>query len=410
MTTDDTPGNHAHTVAIIGLGYVGQPLLQTFTNAGINTLGYDIDPICVADIQSRGFDATTDSTPLSRCDALIICVPTPLDDNHQPDMRHVESATQTIADILRPGQLVILESTTYPGTTRTRVKPILDQKHVPYHLAYSPERIDPGRDVDLSTIPKLVGGIDDASAHRAIALYQRAFQKIVPVASCEIAEAAKILENVYRAVNIALVNELKTTLTPMGIDIWQVIDAAATKPYGFSPFYPGPGLGGHCIPIDPFYLAWIAKQHNAPADFIELAGRVNHAMPDYVVSRTREAISTTPKADLKNKRILVLGVAYKPNVPDTRETPSLALIEKFDALGATVDYHDPYVPHFADRPTIDWQPDHLPQWLADYDAIVIATAHACYDWHAIGQHAKLIVDTRGVMRHIPSPNATIVSA
>ncbi len=429
-----------HTVGIIGLGYVGQPLLELFTRANITTLGYDIDPARVAEILSRGFNATTDSAPLAHCDALIICVPTPLKPSHQPDMRHVESASRTITNILQPNQLIILESTTYPGTTRTLVKPILDHHthtpHTPYHLAYSPERIDPGRDIDLSTIPKIVGGIDDASTDLAVALYQRVFEKIVPVASCEIAEAAKILENVYRAVNIALVNELKITLTAMDIDIWQVIDAAATKPYGFSPFYPGPGLGGHCIPIDPFYLAWIAKQHHTPADFIELAGRVNHAMPDYVISRIRTAIAphhhlheipseispsvsppirthrtdNNPPRDLHHKRILVLGVAYKPNVPDTRQSPSLVLIEKLDAHGAIVDYHDPYVPQFANRNTIAWHPDQLPNLLSSYHAVLIATAHSSYDWQTIAQHARCIIDTRGVMRHIPSPNATIISA
>ena len=414
-------------IGIIGLGYVGLPLLRAFHEAGFPVLGFDVDPRKIDQLErgesylkhlgedfvkamsaSDRFDATTDFARLGEADALLICVPTPLGPHKEPDLSYVEATADAIAATLRPGQLIVLESTTYPGTTRQIIQPRLEAKGLhcgqDYFLAYSPEREDPGRkDHRTQTIPKLVGGIDAGSGELAVALYEKAIAKVVPVSSAEVAEAAKLLENIYRAVNIALVNEMKVVLERMGIDIWEVIEAAATKPFGFQPFFPGPGLGGHCIPIDPFYLTWKAREVGLPTRFIELAGEVNHAMPEYVVQRTMLALNRHGKA-IHGSRILVLGLAYKPDVDDVRESPSFELIGRFRALGAAVDYHDPHVPathpmrHYGDlkMTSIEWSE----QALGRYDAVVIATHHSAYDWRRIAEHAKLIIDTRGVMRHL----------
>jgi len=436
-------------VGIVGLGYVGRPLLELFAAKGVPVTGFDADPERLKRVnippaleesaeQAAAPDApdeprraaaattqpevTADMSRLGEPDALLICVPTPLDAHREPDLQHVERAADAIAASLRPGQLIVLESTTYPGTTRSVVEPRLRKAGVCFGLAYSPERIDPGRRMDLSRIPKLVGGWDEASGDAAEALYRRVFERVVRVSSCEVAEAAKLLENVYRAVNIALVNEMKPMLLKMGIDVWEVIDAASTKPFGFEPFYPGPGMGGHCIPVDPFYLAWAGRQVGWPSTFVERAGEVNRAMPGYVVQRTMEAITGEPAASppppdplahdptpriaaLNDRRVLVLGVAYKPDMADTRESPSLAMLKLFDAAGAHADYHDFFVPRFAGRESVELTPEAL-----DADAVVVATAHTAYDWSEIARHARLVVDTRGVMRKASRGRAKVVLA
>jgi UDP-N-acetyl-D-glucosamine dehydrogenase len=423
-------------VAVMGLGYVGLPLLAAFHAAGFRVLGLDNDPEkiaalgrgenylkhlggnLVADMLKAGrFEATGDAGRLGEADAIISCVPTPLGEHLEPDLSFVEACADDIARTLRPGQLVVLESSTYPGTTREVMLPRLSAGGLKcgrdFFLAYSPEREDPGRkDYSTKTIPKLVGGIDAESGRVAAALYQRAVRQVVPVASCEVAEAAKLLENIYRSVNIALVNEMKTILSGMGIDIWQVIDAAATKPFGFQPFYPGPGLGGHCIPIDPFYLAWKAREAGMPTRFIELAGEINRAMPDYVVRKLVAALNEQGRTP-NGARILVLGLAYKPDVDDVRESPSIELIERLRRIGATVDYNDPHVAatHKMRRHDLRMKSVELtPAAIGSYDAVLIATHHSAYDWRMIAENAKLIVDTRGVMRAFTGCKAKIVQA
>ena len=354
-------------VGIIGLGYVGLPLAREFCRGGAQVLGFDINSKMVAVInqgrspikhianetmaemiKSGRFHATDDMTRLSKPDTLIICVPTPLTKNREPDMQYIVSTSQTISKYLRKGQLVVLESTTYPGTTREVMVPILEQSGLKaekdFFVAFSPEREDPGnKKFHTATIPKVVGGYGKESLERALSVYKVAIQTLVPVENCEVAEAAKILENTYRCVNIALVNELKMLFDRMGIDVWEVIRAASTKPFGFSPFYPGPGLGGHCIPIDPFYLTWKARQYGMTTQFIELAGQINTGMPHYVVEKVADALNERRKS-LKGSRVLVLGLAYKPDIDDVRESPSLELIELLKRKGAKVDYNDPYIP------------------------------------------------------------------
>lgn len=422
-------------VGVLALGYVGLPLARAFWQAGFAVTGFDIDPQKI-ELLNKGenylkhfgeafvremadsdrFEATCDFTRLGEVDAILICVPTPLGKHLDPDLSYIEQTARDIAANLRPGQLVVLESTTYPGTTREVMLPILEAAGrkcgEDLFVAYSPEREDPGRkDQSTRTIPKLVGGIDPVSGQLAHQLYACAVEKAILVSSAEVAEAAKILENVYRAVNIALVNEMKLILTEMGIDVWEVIEAAATKPFGFQAFYPGPGLGGHCIPIDPFYLTWKAREVGQPTRFIELAGEVNHDMPDYVVQRTMLGLNQQRKA-VNGARLLVLGLAYKPDVDDIRESPSFEIIEKLSELGAKVDYHDPHVPathrmrkHDLGMRSIDWSLDAL----ASYDAVVICTHHQWYDWQAIANHAQLVIDTRGAMRRVQG-KAIIVPA
>lgn len=423
-------------VGVIGLGYVGLPLMAAFHRAGFPVVGFDVDDAkvralkqgrnylkhlgedMVREMVSAGrFDATTDMNRLGECDAVISCVPTPLGKHLEPDLSYVEATAEDIARTLRPGQLVVLESTTYPRTTREVMLPKFEARGLScggdFFLAYSPEREDPGRkDHSTQTIPKLVGGIEPASGEVALALYRRAIKQVIPVSSAEVAEAAKILENVYRAVNIALVNEMKMVLTAMGIDVWEVIAAASTKPFGFQAFYPGPGLGGHCIPIDPFYLTWKAREVGLPTRFIELAGEVNRSMPDYVVQRTALALNERGKA-VKGSRILVLGLAYKPDVDDVRESPSFELIEKLEQLGATVDYHDPHVPqtHKMRHHDLHMKSVELTkQTLAGYDCVLVATHHAAYDWQMIADHARLIVDTRNALKNVKGRRDHVVGA
>ncbi len=412
------------TVGVIGLGYVGLPLARAFHEAGFKVIGFDVDPNkmtalnagenylkhlgedyvkCLAG--SDRFEPTTDFDRLGEPDALLICVPTPLGKHFEPDLSYVLDTTRAIAKTLRPGQIVTLESTTYPDTTRGEMLPILEAGGLKcgedFFVAYSPEREDPGRKShNTQTIPKLVGGIDPDSGELATALYKFAITEVIAVESAEVAEAAKLLENIYRAVNIALVNEMKVVLTKLGIDVWQVVDAAKTKPFGFQAFYPGPGLGGHCIPIDPFYLTWKAKEVGLPTRFIELAGEVNHAMPDFVIQRTVEALNGQGKA-VKDAKVLVLGLAYKPDVDDVRESPSFELIERLAKLGADVVYNDPHVPETPAMRKYNLRMNSVeisPDQLKKYDCVLIATNHAAYDYAQIAEHAKLVVDTRGAMR------------
>jgi UDP-N-acetyl-D-glucosamine dehydrogenase len=423
-------------VGVIGLGYVGLPLMRAFNAAGFRVIGFDVDQRKIdalhrgenylkhlgADyvkemVTSGRFDATTDVGRMGECDALISCVPTPLGVHLEPDLAFVEQTAIDIARTLRKGQLICLESSTYPRTTREVMMPLFQAKGlqcgVDYYLAYSPEREDPGRkDHSTQTIPKLVGGIDPVSGDIAVALYRKAIKQVIPVSSAEVAEAAKLLENIYRAVNIALVKEMKVVLQAMGIDVWEVIAAASTKPFGFQAFYPGPGLGGHCIPIDPFYLTWKAREVGHTTRFIELAGEVNRSMPEYVVQRTSLALNDRSKA-VKGAKILILGLAYKPDVDDVRESPSFELIEKLEHLGAHVDYHDPHVPATHKMRQHDLQMKSIelsPEALKSYDCVLIATHHAAYDWQQIADHAKLIVDTRNATRHVKGARDHIVQA
>ena len=408
-------------VGVVGLGYVGLPLIRAFVSAGFHTMGFDVDQGKVDKllagksyighiasewindcIHSKTFTPTADMKRLAEPDVLLICVPTPLSESRDPDLAYVEATARQIAAVLRRGQLVVLESTTYPGTTRDVVLPILAQSGLKlgsdYFLAYSPEREDPGNpNFTASGIPKVVGGCEPASARLAAAVYANAVVNIVPVSSCEVAEACKILENTYRSVNIAMVNELKMLFDKIGIDVWEVIDAAKTKPFGFQAFYPGPGLGGHCIPIDPFYLSWVARKHGMPTRFIELAGEINTSMPTYVVHRVIEALNEAGKP-LKGSRICILGVAYKKDVDDPRESPSFALMEQLAAGRAILTYNDPHVPKLPQM-----RHHNLPEmasspldakFLASQDCVLIATDHSAYDYDFIVKNSKLVVDTR----------------
>jgi UDP-N-acetyl-D-glucosamine dehydrogenase len=424
------------TIAIVGLGYVGLPLARALFDAGYGVLGYDVDTSKI-EMLGRGenymqhlggdlarpfaasdrFTATSDPKRLTDADVIVLCVPTPLGPHNEPDLSFVLDSTRLIAGVLRKGQLVVLESTTYPGTTRGEMLPLLEAAGLKcgtdFFLAYSPEREDPGRkDTTTSTIPKLVGGVDAISGDLAMALYTRVIAQVHRVSSAEIAEAAKLLENIYRAVNIAMVNELKMVLADMGIDIWEVIDAASTKPFGFQPFYPGPGLGGHCIPIDPFYLTWKAKEIGRPTRFIELAGEVNAQMPVYVIHRVMTALNDQSKA-LRGAKVLVVGIAYKPNVDDTRESPAAEIIELLGEHGAEVAYHDPHVPTF---PTMRKHNIDLVSATLDaptiqaHDCVLIVTDHESVDYGLLGEHARLIVDTRNAMDRVKEPKAPIVKA
>jgi UDP-N-acetyl-D-glucosamine dehydrogenase len=425
------------TVGVIGLGYVGLPLLQAFIAAGFRTLGFDVDrhkvdslnagesyikhvpSRWIADWVAQGqFQATADMQRLAEADALLICVPTPLNVSRDPDLSYVESTARMIAKSLRKGQLVVLESTTFPGTTRDVVLPILAQSGLQaghdYFLAYSPEREDPGNaDYSASRIPKVIGGLDAGSLRLATALYSQAVVQTVPVSSCEVAEACKILENTYRSVNIAMVNELKILFSRLGIDVWEVIDAARTKPFGFQAFYPGPGLGGHCIPIDPFYLSWLARKHEMSTRFIELAGEINTAMPEYVVRRVAEALNDRSKP-VRGSRIAVLGVAYKKDIDDPRESPSFKLMELLNEAGAILSYNDPYIPtlphmrHY--KVPLLTSSELTPEFLRTQDCVLIATDHSSYDCDLIVQNAQLVVDTRNATKHVAAGREKIVKA
>jgi len=424
-------------VGIIGMGYVGLPLVRAFARAGFRVLGFDIDPKKVKalnagrsyiehipskfirDLRRAGtFEATDDLQRLDEPDCILICVPTPLTPTREPDLTYVRRTAEAIAQRLRRGQLIVLESTTYPGTTREVLCPILEGGGLKvgrdFYLAYSPEREDPGNPTyRMETIPKVVGASDPRSLKVAVALYGYAATQVVPVSSAEAAEAAKVLENIYRAVNIALVNELKMLFDKMGIDIWEVIEAAKTKPFGYHPFYPGPGWGGHCIPIDPFYLAWKARQFGVTTHFIERAGEVNVSMTEFVAQKVAQALNERGKP-VKGSKVLILGVAYKRDVDDIRESPALPLIERLRELGAKVSYHDPHIPTFPplrEHPGLKMKSVTLtPALLRRQDAVVIVTDHSDYDWAWIVKHAALVVDTRDATRSVKRGRKKIVKA
>ena len=423
-------------VGIVGMGYVGLPLAREFCKGGARVLGFDINSKMVAKINkgispikhipnsqmremvaTKRFRVTESMGQLSKPDAILICVPTPLTENREPDMKYVEDTCRTIARFLRKGQLVVLESTTYPGTTRELMLPILESSGLKagrdFYMAYSPEREDPGnKSFRTSTIPKVVGGLDKASLDKALEIYGYAIDTMVPVGTCEVAESCKILENVYRCVNIAMVNELKQLFDRMEIDVWEVIRAASTKPFGFQPFYPGPGLGGHCIPIDPFYLTWKARQFGMPTRFIELAGEINTDMPHYVVQRMMEALNDRKKS-LNGSKVLVLGLAYKKDIDDVRESPSLELIELLKGKGAKVDYNDPYIPRTHKQRDYDLQMKSKAlsaRMLKSYDVVLIATDHSDYDYKWIVDNARLVVDTRNATATVRRGRNKIVKA
>ena len=414
-------------VGVIGLGYVGLPLIDAYISAGFKTIGFDVDQNKV-DILLKGesyiahiahqtisgwldkksFDATVDMGRLKEADVILICVPTPLTDSRDPDLSYVELTTQAIAGTLRSGQLVVLESTTYPGTTKDVLLPILNESGLEvgedFFLAYSPEREDPGnKNFTAGTIPKVVGGLEPNSLKLAAAFYEQAISSVVPVSSCETAEACKILENTYRSVNIAMVNELKVLFQKIGLDIWDVIDAAKTKPFGFQAFYPGPGLGGHCIPIDPFYLSWVARKHDMPTRFIELAGEINTDMPHYVIDRVAAALNDYSKP-IKGSKVGIVGLAYKNDIDDHRESPSFKLLELLLQRGAEVTYCDPHIPklpskrHY-DLPAMETQQP-SPDYWKSLDCVLISTAHSLFDWDEIVSNSKLVVDTRNATKDV----------
>jgi len=426
------------TVGVVGLGYVGLPILGAMHDAGYATIGFDIDAEKIAKLKrgesylrhpdpglvgrlsgSDRFTPTTDEGALAGADAVLLCVPTPLGPGRIPDLRYVERSTEMVARVLRAGQLIVLESTTYPGTTREVCLPILEREASvrglrlgwDYLLAYSPEREDPGRTSHTTrTVPRLVAGIDARSLRAASALYRGAIDTVIEVGSCEVAESAKLLENIYRAVNIALINELAEVFAAMGIDATQVVRAASSKPYGFQAFHPGPGLGGHCIPIDPFYLSWKARQIGEPTHFIELAGEVNQRRPRVVVDRVVRALNDDAKP-VRGSRVLVLGLAYKKNVDDVRETPAAEIIAELIAMGADVEYHDPHVSRFPRM-----RRHHYPlasvalsaDRLAASDCVVVVTDHDAIDWALVAESSILVVDTRDALGGIVSPRARIV--
>lgn len=424
MNSSSTPTTA--DVAVIGMGYVGLPLSLQFAGSGVKVLGVDIDESKItrlnngesyikhidsekiaAMIGGGCFRATSDFSEVARAGAVVICVPTPLSKNREPDISYVLDTGRAIAPHLREGALVVLESTTFPGTTDENLREVLEAGSgmvagIDFHLAYSPEREDPGNPASkVGEVPKLVGGLTEACLEKALALYGRSLKNLVPVASCRVAEAAKLLENIFRSVNIALVNELKVVYAAMGIDIWEVIAAAKTKPFGFMPFYPGPGLGGHCIPIDPFYLTWKAHEFECATRFIELAGEINTAMPSYVVGRVGEALNHASKS-VKGSKVLVVGLAYKPNVDDERESPSYRIMELLKRQGAEVSYYDPYVPVIGmTREHAQWAGARSVEWneevIGGFDVAVVATAHACVDYQQLGDWSKCVVDTRNAM-------------
>ena len=422
-------------IAVIGLGYAGLPLVEAFWEAGFVVLGMDTHPERVGRLlrgesylahvpaerirqllDSGRFEATSDEARLGSAHAAIICVPTPLTPAREPDLSAVTAAARSIARSIRSGQLVVLESTTYPGTTRGVVQPILEETGLrcgdDFFLAFSPEREDPGnRAFTTAAIPRVVGGVDEVSTRLAVELFAAAVRQVVPVSSAEVAEACKILENTYRAVNIALVNELKVLYDRMGIDIWEVIDAARTKPFGFQPFMPGPGWGGHCIPIDPFYLAWVGRKFGVPARFIELAGEINTAMPLFVVEKITDALNDRRKA-VRDSRVCVLGIAYKRDVDDSRESPGVELLQSLREKGAEICYNDPHIPTLTDtRHGLRLQNQLLSEaFLASQDCVVIAADHSVYDWDWIVAHAPLVVDTRNATRGVAHHRERIVHA
>lgn len=429
--------NRTALVGIIGLGYVGLPLAQVFSAKGFRVLGFDTDvskieklrrgesyighisPELIAEMRRNRFDPTSEPTRLGEADVVIICVPTPLTESREPDLAYVVNSAKAIAATLRHGQLIILESSTYPTTTRGVVLPILEatgsRAGVDFFIAYSPEREDPGNpNYSTSTIPKVVGGLEPRSLALAVSVYKEVVVKVVPVSSPEVAEACKILENTYRAINIALVNELKVLYDRMGIDVWEVIEAAKTKPFGFQAFYPGPGLGGHCIPIDPFYLTWVARQYGLNTRFIELAGEVNTSMPAYVVSKVTDSLNDSAKA-VRGSKVAILGMAYKKDVDDPRESPSFELMEQLVNKGAIVTYNDPHIlllPRMRNWPHIEsLQSQPLTEeYLAAQDCVLIATDHTAYDYDFIVNHSQLVIDTRNATKCVTAGREKIVRA
>ncbi len=429
--------NQSAVIGVVGLGYVGLPLILAYVRAGFQVIGFDIDPAKisalgagrsyfkhipneqVASAQESGrLVATGDFSLVARVDAVIVCVPTPLDRHFEPDLSYVRDTLDAVCPRLNPGAIVSLESTTYPGTTVEEIIPRVEARQlVPgesVFVVYSLEREDPGNlQFSAANVPKIVGGHTPTCMAAGEALYAAAFDQVVPVSSTEVAELTKLLENIYRSVNIGLVNELKIVADAMGIDIWEVIRAAATKPFGFTPFYPGPGLGGHCILIDPFYLTWKAREFGVHTRFIELAGQINRSMPEYVVQRTMIALNEREKT-VKGSRVLLIGLAYKPDVDDTRESPTFELLDRFQALGAEVAYHDPHVPEIGPtRKNARWQGMRSLPWTEEdicaFDAIVICTRHQAIDFHQLATWSSLIIDTRNAMAGIDG-NAKVVSA
>ncbi|MBS9428332.1 nucleotide sugar dehydrogenase [Photorhabdus akhurstii] len=412
--------NKTATIAIVGLGYVGLPLMLRYNDIGFKVIGFDIDKektdklnhgqsyiehipaTKISHALKTGFEATTDFTKIAQCDAIILCVPTPLNKYREPDISFVINTTDRVKPYLRAGQVLSLESTTYPGTTEEELLPRVEESGLKVgediFLVYSPEREDPGNpDFETRTIPKVIGGHTENCLKAGIAVYQHAIDQVVPVSSTKAAEMTKLLENIHRAVNIGLVNEMKLVADKMGIDIHEVIRAAATKPFGFVPYYPGPGLGGHCIPIDPFYLTWKAREYGINTRFIELSGEVNSSMPDYVVNKTVLALNKANKS-INGSRILILGIAYKKNVDDMRESPSVHIMEKLSALGANIEYADPHVPLFPKMREHHFNLISHPlteNSLKDFDCVILATDHDKFDYELIINNAKLVVDTRG---------------
>ena len=426
-------------ICIVGLGYVGLPLAIQFARSGANVVGLDIDDAKVRQInaghsyikhvanktigdvlRAKQLSASNDFSHVREADAVIICVPTPLNKNREPDISFILDTGRRIAPYLAKGALVVLESTTYPGTTDEDLRRVIEENcglkaGVDFHLAFSPEREDPGNPNSVvATIPKVVGGFTPACLEKALTVYSIALKRLVPVSSCRVAEAAKLLENIFRSVNIALVNELKVVYDAMGIDIWEVIEAAKTKPFGFMAFYPGPGLGGHCIPIDPFYLTWKAREYGRNTRFIELAGEINTAMPEYVIHCVTDALNSHKKA-VRGSRILVLGLAYKPDVDDERESPSYVLMELLSNRGAEVEYYDPYVPTIGrTREHSQWAGKRSVNWdettIGSFDLILVATNHSTVNYQELGKWARCIVDTRNAMASITPSKAKIWKA
>ncbi len=427
------------TLGIVGLGYVGLPLALAGLDAGFRVIGFDVNQRRVAaiaaaeqvisyigvDVMQRAvdsgrFETTCDFTRLAEADAILICVPTPVTKHREPDLSYVRDTAETISKYLRSGQLVVLESTTWPGTTREIVQPLMEAGGLKVgrdvYLAFSPEREDPGNaHFGTKTIPKVVGADDQESRDLAVKLYEQMISKVVPVSSAAAAEATKLTENIFRSINIALVNELKLVYGAMGVDVWEVINAAATKPFGYMPFYPGPGLGGHCIPIDPFYLTWKAREFGMETRFIELAGQINTGMPKVVVDQMAEALNQAAGKGLKGSKVLVLGVAYKKNVDDMRESPSLVLIELIEGRGAVCDFHDPHIPvipetrehaELAGRTSVAMDA----KMLGSYDVVLVSTDHDQVDYGLIAEHARLIIDTRNVFAKLGLSNERVVKA
>lgn len=431
--------NKTATVGVCGMGYVGLPLAVAAADAGFAVIGFDIDEaktkalnmgtsyidgVSSIDIQrlqgAARFRGSSNFAQLSTCDVVVVCVPTPLSKHREPDLSFVETTAHVIAENLRPGQLIILESTTYPGTTHEVMRPILEKNGfkcgVDFLLGFSPERQDPGnREFDTSSTPKVVAGEGELASQAALRFYSSFVTQVIPVSTTQAAEAVKLTENIFRAVNIALVNELKVLFSEMGIDIWEVIDAAKTKPFGYMPFYPGPGLGGHCIPIDPFYLTWKAREYGLSTRFIELAGEINTSMPRYVVQRLTMALDERLSTPLGNASILIIGVSYKKNVADMRESPALKLIELLEERRAKVDFHDPHVPvlpHTRHHAPLTGRPSVAldEKVLAAYSAVLVATDHDAIDYPLIAEHARLIVDTRNVFARKGLSSAKVLKA